>query len=178
MNENKIGSLDHQHHSIFCKIRTPLFIRILLILFNMFVSWVFFAYAFANEFTSGAPIELIFSWLMYASKLRDLVPNVIVPDFLEFGSFFILHFLYLASLCVITTFFIRVIKSPMIRKLSSLLVPIAVHLSAPVLFFIIYRNVRSGLIRDPLGSLMAVGWVISFRTLDWWLAQKARRKTK
>jgi hypothetical protein len=177
MSESKYSSLNN-HHSINLKIRILTIIRILLIFFNMFISWVFFAYAFANEFTSGAPIELIFSWLMYASKLRDLAPNLIVPDFLANVSFIILHFLYLASLCVITTFFIHIIKSPMIRKLSSLLVPIAVHLSAPMLFFIIYRNVRSGLIHDPLGSLMALGWVISFRTLDWWLAQKARHKTK
>ncbi len=177
MNENIYSSLDH-HHSIFCKIRTPLFIRILLIILYVIVSFIFLAYGMRNDFADGGPVVLLFSWLMYASKLRDLVPNVIVPDFLEFGSFFILHFLYLAGLCVITTFFIRVIKSSRIRKLSSLLVPIAVHLSAPMLFLIMSRDFRSSVISKPLGSLIALGWVISYRTLDWWLAQKARRKSE
>ena len=176
MSENQISSLDH-HPSIFCMIRTPFFIRILLILFYIIVSFVLLSYAIGNENTIGGPVVLLYSWFMYVSKLRDLAPNVIVPDFLEYGSVFILHFLYLAGLCVITTLSIQIIKSPMIRKYFSLLVPIAIHLSGPMLFLIMSGDFRSSFISKPLGSLIALSWVIFYRTLDWRLAQKARRKS-
>jgi len=170
MSENKYSSLDH-HHSIFNKIRTPIFLRILLILINIFVSYVFLAYIPGNENALGGPLVLLFSWLLVASKLlKDLAPHMIPSNFLANVLFIILHFLYLAGLCEITTFFLRNIKSPMIRKLSSLLVPIAVHLSAPILFIIIFREGRSSVISKPLSSLIALGWVISYRTLDWRLA--------
>jgi hypothetical protein len=175
MSENKYSSLDH-HHSIFNKIRTPIFLRILLILINIFVSYVFLAYIPGNENALGGPAVLLFSWLLFAIKLlSDLAPHVIASNFLAAVLFIILHILYLAGLCVITTLFIRIIKPPMIRKLSSLLVPISIHFFVPVLLIIINREARSSFTNSLLGSLIALGWVISYRTFDWRLALGSKK---
>ena len=174
MDKNKTDFKSH-HFYKYWRTGAPTSKRIVLIFVYIIIAGIFFIRAYQHNWVDGEPLLILFSWDLYLGSLLG-IPDLSkdIPLVLSIFYYGLLFILYLSILCLLTTFLIRIRKVPRTAQVSSLLVPLVIHLSGVGFFALSRRGLLSVLAGQQLiGTLTALAVVLSYRILDWVLAKSA-----